>query len=99
MNKRYWLRGGIILLLLVLVVLVFFYFFGMLKLDLSPKIYCVKAPCPSPPFTVNIFNIYLSSWMDLASFLSIVAPMLFLIGSFLGYLYGRIKNRHKITSG
>ena len=104
MNKRYWLKGGIIgsVINIVLTILIF-----VLSPFLGLMLTYFLAPFVSPfifgvhPLLISTVAIPYFSWMSLGVYFSIkvLLPVMvyFLIGAIIGYLYGKNKNR-KIVS-
>lgn len=96
-NWPYWIKGGTILLISSMWALALFYFVGILKIS-NPTVYCIKAPCPSPSFLINMFNIYIWDGKDLTLFSLTFIVIIFLIGALIGQLHSKIKNRKQISS-
>jgi hypothetical protein len=99
-NKRYWLRGGITLAsihLLIGVIMLFIYFssadpsgegimfFMFLAVPDLPIVLLMKF-LPSPG----------SAFAEVGYLILFGTLQWFLIGSIIGYLYGKIKNRNKV---
>ncbi len=78
MNKRYWLRGGLLLGLLNLIVIFLIY---VLRVDVMSLL-------------INFPRFPLSNIVYLFTFQSILGPILwFAIGTVLGWAYGKLKSR------
>lgn len=94
MNKKYWLRGGIILVILVAVVEIIFVMLGAPTLSI-PGLFAALLILPSCPL--------LSSWSgndpeyckSAVTIITVLTSVVFyfVIGSYLGRIYGWIKNR------
>ena len=89
-NKRYWLRGGTICLVLMLVI--------MLLTALTP-IRCIGlsqdgTACVSPQ-GIEAFLININGMLHYKAIIYVLLPS-FLLGSILGLMYGKIKNKNRV---
>lgn len=87
MTKKYWLRGGVTGVILALCAVILPYVFQ-----------CIDDPICNAAEFINDFG-GLADWLGPGlSLLFLLLNVLpgFLLGTLLGWLYGKIKNRNKI---
>lgn len=96
MKKRYWLRGGLIALVFGSIVSLGLSFFSFSTHDIS-DVY--------GSLTETVFNFFANILMisplrregfSVLQTIVIMAVYLFLLGSFIGYFYGKFKNRKTV---
>jgi hypothetical protein len=96
-KKRYWFRGGILALLLYVVITAILIPFGDIDYLCSSFLYFSEWLIP-PFICIDLLyiNLILIGIFGISfRFLLIIIPIIvyFLIGTLLGWIYGKIKNR------